>query len=76
MACEIAGSFLNGEALASLAAADAEAGDFTNAVELQIKAIHALEKDNRPSAEKLKVLRPRLVLYESGQPYRLPSLTI
>jgi tetratricopeptide (TPR) repeat protein len=49
---------------AILAAAYAEAGDFTRAIEWQKKAISlALDKDQPDFA-------PALALYESGQPFR------
>jgi len=62
-ACELT-AFQNAGLLDTLAAAYAEAGDFTSAVEYQKKAL-AMTREKEQTA-----LRVRLRRYESGRPYR------
>jgi tetratricopeptide (TPR) repeat protein len=73
----------NGQALAALAAAYAESGDFFAAVECQEKAIVAVEKERndfkqdwvqKETSKRLEEYRSRLALYQSHQPYRLPAV--
>ncbi len=62
-ACELT-EWKDSEALETLAAAHAEAGDFSKAVELQKKAIALTSNDDKTE------LQTRLELYQSGKPYR------
>ena len=54
------------ESLAALAAAQAEVGDFEQAVKWQTKAIELVKDENDK-----RLAKARLQLYESGQPFRL-----
>jgi tetratricopeptide (TPR) repeat protein len=62
-ACELT-DWNDAEAIDTLAAACAEAGDFAKAIEWQKKAIELADDDDKPELES------RLELYEAGKPYR------
>jgi tetratricopeptide (TPR) repeat protein len=64
-ACKLNG-WEDGEIIDTLAAAYAESGDFTHAVEFQTKAIALAKSD----PEALKEMRARLALYQKRLPYR------
>ena len=65
-ACELT-RWKNAEVLDTLAAADAEAGDFDAAVKWQLKALGLMGKDDEPGR---KAMDARLVLYRAKKPYR------
>jgi tetratricopeptide (TPR) repeat protein len=67
-ACEAA-DYERAEYLDALAAAYAEAGRFSDAVDAARRALTAI---SRPDADRVG-LRARLQLYEKGQPYRQPK---
>lgn len=70
IACEMTG-FRSPEFLDTLAAAQADAGRFEKAVEIQTKVIEMIAaRPNHPVP--LKEYEARLELYRSGQPYREP----
>jgi WD40 repeat protein/tetratricopeptide (TPR) repeat protein len=69
-ACELA-TWENASYVDTLAAAYAEAGDFTSAVKWQKKAIELITEKN-PAEWRLE-FQERLKLYESGKPYREDS---
>src|SRR5262249_52745312 len=54
----------------TLAAAHAEAGDFTEARNVQLKAIDLFEADPNTDSRDLVELRERLKLYLAKRPYR------
>jgi tetratricopeptide (TPR) repeat protein len=62
-ACELT-EWKDSEAIETLAAAHAEAGDFAKAIEYQTKAIDLAEQDDKSE------LQARLELYKSNKPYR------
>ncbi|MBW8883510.1 MAG: tetratricopeptide repeat protein [Planctomycetia bacterium] len=64
-ACELT-EWKDSEALETLAAAHAEAGDFAKAIEWQKKAIEATTQDDKSELE------ARLELYKDNKPYRQP----
>jgi tetratricopeptide (TPR) repeat protein len=66
-ACELTGWKEPG-VLDTCAAAHAEAGDFTQAVKWETRAIDLLDDGSRKDA-----FRARLKLYQAGQPYREPA---
>ena len=57
----------NAEVLDTLAAANAEAGDFDAAVKWEAKALALVAKDDEPGR---KAMDARLVLYRAKKPYR------
>lgn len=61
--CELTG-WKDADLLATLAAAHAESGDFTKAIEWQTKADEIAEKEKTPD------FKSHLELYKSGKPYR------
>ena len=65
-ACDLT-SWRNGLFIDTLAAANAESGDFTQAVSWQARALE-LMKDDTPSVQ--QGARERLLLYQQGKPYR------
>jgi Flp pilus assembly protein TadD len=69
-ACELS-DWKDAVSLATLAAAYAEAGDFAQAVAWQTRAGELLQDERRRAA-----FRSALRLYEAGQPYREPSVSV
>ena len=65
-ACDLTG-WKNGRYIDTLAAADAEAGDFESAVKEEEKALSLMENSPPPS---ISEFRSRLALYQQQQPYR------
>jgi tetratricopeptide (TPR) repeat protein len=71
-ACEVSG-WTNWHYLHTLAAADAEAGDFGSAVYSETKAIELLGGDAAATAD-MKGLRSALELFKQGEPYHQPRI--